>query len=179
VTSRKVQRWAERICERYAPEVGELIGATDIPAIRVRVEAWGRHAAWTSGTDIFVSYSWFAGHPDDSGAVIHELTHAVMQAPIYGHNTRWLLEGLADYVRDELGHDAPWTKAHHEPGKAMAGYQTTAHFLQHVERRHPGTVKQLAQALMNDTYSPEVFLRCTGSPLYQCVSDYEAEATGA
>ena len=79
-----------------------------------------------------------------------------MRAPTYDETTIWLIEGLADYVRDELGHDAPWTNAHHEPGKATAGYQTTAHFLQYVERTHPGTVKRLAQALMADTYSPDV-----------------------
>ncbi len=85
-----------------------------------------------------------------------------MRAPTYDETTIWLIEGLADYVRDELGHDAPWTKPHFEPGKATAGYQTTAHFLQHLERKHPGTVKRLAQALMDDTYSPDLFRRCTG-----------------
>ena len=88
-----------------------------------------------------------------------------MRAPTYDETTIWLIEGLADYVRDELGHDAPWTQAHYEPGKATAGYQTTAHFLQYLERTHPGTVKRLAQALMDDTYSPDVFRQCTGKPL--------------
>jgi hypothetical protein len=102
-----------------------------------------------------------------------------MRAPTYDETTIWLIEGLADYVRDELGHDAPWTNAHHEPGKATAGYQTTAHFLQHVERKHPGTVKGLAQALMNDTYAPDLFRQLTGSSLETCVSDYEQEVTSA
>ena len=32
---------------------------------------------------------------------------------------------------------------------------------------------------MADTYGPDVFRRCTGKPLEVCVSDYEADATGA
>jgi len=97
-----------------------------------------------------------------------------MRAPTYDETTIWLIEGLADYVRDELGHDAPWTQAHFERDKATAGYQTTAHFLQHVERQHPGTVRRLAQALMDDTYAPDLFRQFTGMPLEVYVSDYEA-----
>ncbi|MGZ5299615.1 MAG: basic secretory protein-like protein, partial [Actinomycetota bacterium] len=77
------------------------------------------------------------------------------RAPKYDETTSWLIEGLADWVRDELGHDASWTKAHYEPGKATTGYRTTARFLRHVERKHPGM------------------------PLDSCVSEYEQEVTGA
>lgn len=121
-----------------------------------------------------MSRRWFAEHPEDVGGVLHEFAHAIMRAPTYDGTTRWLLEGIADYVRDELGYDAPWTQAHFEPGGATAGYQTTAHFLQSVERAHPGTVERLAQALMNDTYRSDLFRRCTGKPLAVCVAEYEA-----
>ena len=40
-------------------------------------------------------------------------------------------------------------------------------------------MKRLAQALMADTYSPDVFRQCTGEPLPVCVSRYEADATTA
>lgn len=170
----KLRVWAERLCERYAPQIAELIGADQIPSIRVRVERRGPGAAWTNGTDISLSHAWFAGHPDDSGGVLHELTHAIMRAPVYDATTTWLIEGLADYVRDELGFDAPWTFAHFEPGMATAGYQTTAHFLRWLENAHPGTVKELARELSRDLYSDTVWLQLTGKPLELCISEYEA-----
>jgi hypothetical protein len=177
--SSRLRTWGERLYEEHARDIANLIGAEAIPEIAVHVERHGPGAAWTNGTDVFLSAPWFAEHPDDIGGVLHEFTHAIMRAPTYDETTIWLIEGLADYVRDQLGHEAPWTRAHYEPGKATAGYQTTAHFLQHVERQHPGTVKRLAQALMDDTYSPDAFRRCTGEPLAVCVSRYEQEAAGA
>ena len=177
--SAKLRAWAEDLYADRADEIAGLVGAEEIPTITVHVEREGPGAAWTSGTDVFLSKRWFAQHPDDVGGVLHEFTHAIMRAPTYDETTIWLIEGLADYVRDELGHDAPWTRAHHEPGNATAGYQTTAHFLQHVEREHPGTVKRLAQALMADTYGPDVFRQCTGKPLAVRVSEYEADQTTA
>ncbi len=175
----KLRVWAQGLYEEHGPAIADLVGADEAPPVTIHVERHGPGAAWTSGTNVFLSARWFAEHPDDAGGVLHEFTHAVMQAPTYDQTTIWLIEGLADYVRDELGYDAPWTKAHHEPGKATAGYQTTAHFLQHVERRHPGTVKRLAQALIADTYSEDTFRQCTGKPLAVCVSEYEQAVTGA
>jgi len=173
--STALRTWAADLYERYAADIAALVGADVIPVITVHVEHHGPGAAWTSGTDVFLSKQWFTQHPEDVGGVLHEFTHAIMQAPTYDETTIWLIEGLADYVRDQLGHDAPWTKAHFEPDKATAGYQTTAHFLRYVERNCPGTVKRLAQSLIADTYSPDIFRQCTGDPLPVCVSRYEAD----
>ncbi len=175
----QLRTWAERLYEQHAADIAALLGAEEIPTITVHVEHQGPGAAWTNGTRVFLSRQWFTQHPDDVGGVLHEFTHAIMRAPTYDETTIWLIEGLADYVRDQLGFDAPWTNAHFEPGKATAGYQTTAHFLQYLERTHPGTVRRLAQALMHDTYSADVFRQCTGGPLEVCVSEYEAEAATA
>jgi hypothetical protein len=173
-----LRAWAEALYEQHARVIAAMIGAGEIPEITIHVERRRSGAARTSGTEVFLSKGWFTEHPDDIGGVLHEFTHAIMRAPTYDDSTMWLIEGLADWVRDELGHDAPWTFAHHEPGKATAGYQTTAHFLQYLERKYPGTVKRLAQALMSDTYTPDVFRRCTGQPLEVCVSGYEQGSTG-
>ena len=170
----ELRAWAESLCERYSPEIAELIGADEIPAVRVRVELSAPGAAWTNGADISLSYAWFVEHPDDVGGVLHELTHAIMRAPVYDETTIWLIEALADYIRDELGHDAPWTSAHFEPGMATAGYQTTAHFLRWLESAHPGTVQGLSRELSRGTYEEAVWPQLTGRSLDLCVSDYEA-----
>lgn len=177
--SSRLRTWAERLYDEHAHDIADLIGAGEIPQVTIHVERQGPGAAWTSGTDVFLSARWFSEHPDDIGGILHEFTHAIMRAPTYDETTIWLIEGLADYVRDVLGHDALWTTAHHEPGKATAGYQTTAHFLRYLERSYPGTVKRLAQSLMHDTYAPDVFRQFTGKPLDVCVSEYELDSTTA
>jgi Peptidase of plants and bacteria len=175
MSRRALRTWAEGLYATYAPRIAGLVGAGAPPTIRVLVATTGAGAAWTSGTEVTLSARWFAAHPDDVGGCLHEFTHAIMRAPIYDDTTRWLIEGIADWVRDELGHDAPWTRAHHGPGEATAGYQTTAHFLQWLERRHPGTVRTLSRELMSGTYGPEVFETITGETLDMCVTRYEQE----
>ena len=176
---RDLATWGRELYVAYAPAIADLIGAAEAPPIVVQVERRGPGAAWTSGTDVFLSAAWFAEHPDDVGGCLHEFTHAIMRAPIYDATTSWLIEGIADWVRDELGHDAPWTFPHFEPAKATSGYQPTAHFLRWLERNHPGAVRELSQALMQGVYADDVFAGLTGGSLTECVSRYESDQTGA
>lgn len=172
----RLRVWAEDVVARYEADVARLIGAVDVPPIEILVERSGPAAAWTDGTRVFLNARWFAEHPDDAGGVLHELTHAIMRAPAYDDSTRWLIEGIADYVRDVLGHDAAWTTAHFSPGNATAGYQETAHFLLWLEARHPGTVQALSRELTLGAYrGSESFARLTTTPLDGLVTDYEAE----
>jgi hypothetical protein len=76
----------------------------------------------------------------------------------------WLIEGIADHTRDVLGFDAPWTFAHFEPGKATAGYQTTAHFLAWLEGVQPGAVVALARRLAEGTYAEGAFAEICERP---------------
>jgi len=173
---RQLRVWAEELYEEYAARIAEFIGADDVPKIQILVTtSGGGGAAWTSGTDVTLSAPWFSAHPDDSGGVLHEFTHAIMRAPIYDDRTRWLIEGIADWIRDELGHDMPWTFAYFEPGAATSGYQTTAHFLRWLEARTPGTVRALSSELISGTYGPEAFETITGASVGACVSRYEQE----
>ncbi len=146
-----LRAWAEDLYERHGPAIAELVGITDIPPIRVHVARRGPGAAWTSGTDVYLSAPWFAAHPDDVGACLHEFTHAIMRAPIYDDTTSWLLEGLADWIRDALGFATPWTYPHLEPDRPPAGYQSTAHFLLWLEPTHPGAINGLSRRLCDGT----------------------------
>ena len=174
----RLKAWAQNVVARHEREIANLVGVKEVPPIEIHVERNGTAAAWTNGTDVFLNARWFAEHADDVGGVVHELTHAIMRAPVYDDSTRWLIEGIADYVRDALGHDAPWTRAHFSPGNALAGYQETAHFLLWLEPRHPGTVRALARDLMQGTYERGSFETATGAPQDVLVSEYEAEQQG-
>ncbi len=171
----RLQAWAEELYATYGRQIADLIGVDEAPLIRVTVASTGAGAAWTDGTDVTLSARWFAQHPDDVGGCLHEFTHAIMRAPVYDGTTQWLIEGMADWVRDELGHDMPWTYAHFEPGAAAAGYQTTAHFLRWLETNHPGAVKTISRELMSGTYRPDVFESISGVTLAACISRYEQE----
>ena len=92
--------------------------------------------AYTSGTTITCAEAWFTAHPDDYGAVIHELCH-VVQA--YGRPGApgWVTEGIADYVRWFVYEPA---ERHPRPNPDRAkytdSYRTTGAFLNYVIQTH-------------------------------------------
>ncbi len=53
--------------------------------------------AHASGNVIEASSTYFKGHPDDVGALVHELVHVIQAYP--QGSPGWLVEGIADYVR--------------------------------------------------------------------------------
>lgn len=175
---RDLAAWGEQLYAAHAPSIASLLGVDRPPPIRIHVARGGAGAAWTSGTDVYLSSRWFAAHPDDVGGCLHEFTHAIMRAPTYDDSTAWLIEGIADYVRDVLGHSASWTFGHYEPGKATAGYQTTAHFLMWLESTAPGAVRSLSSRLANGSYTETTFLQVTGRSLAASVAKYETEQHG-
>jgi len=65
--------------------------------------------AETSGTTVTLSRAWFTAHPDDAGAIVHEMVHAFQQVPEGAANSK-LIENMADAVRYKLGLTyAGWT----------------------------------------------------------------------
>jgi Peptidase of plants and bacteria len=171
----RIRRWAEGIVQEHGTAVGRLIGVDPpLPPVTIDVDPDGPPGV-TDGLTITLSERWFLEHPDDIGCVLHELTHAYMRAPDYDATTIWLIEGIADHVRDVLGFDTSWTFAHFEPGKAMAGYQTTADLLTWLEGRRPGAVSELSRRLSDGSYRETVFAEVGGAPLTELVAAYEAD----
>jgi hypothetical protein len=174
---RALRAWAEALVDRHADPVADLLGVDPpLPDVVVDVVPRSSAAAWTSGLTIMLNETWFREHPDDEGAVIHELAHALMRAPVYDGSTAWLIEGLADHVRNALGMEMPWTRPHFEQGKATAGYQTTAHFLAWLDGVHPGAVRRLSRALIDDEYGDTTFVAVTGRSLADLTAAYERAA---
>lgn len=171
----RLRAWADTLVADHGEDVAAIVGiGPPLPEVRIDVVPSGGGAAWTNGLTVVLNERWFVEHPDDAGCVLHELSHAYLRAPEYSERTIWLIEGIADHTRDVLGFDAPWTFAHHEPGKATAGYQTTADFLAWLEGRSPGAVAALSRELAAGTYDEGAFDRCCGVPLAALVADYEA-----
>jgi Peptidase of plants and bacteria len=175
---RRLRAWAEGLVTEHDAAVAGLIGvAPPLPVVTIEVEPGGEVPGVTSGTVIVLGERWFAEHPDDVGCVLHELSHAYMRAPAYDADTIWLIEGIADYVRDVLGYDASWTRAHHVPGGARGGYQTTAHFLLWLQARRPGAVAELSRRLSAGSYTERAFGEIAGRSLDDLIRLYESEQT--
>ena len=150
-----------------------------------------RNRKWpaaTEGKTIFLNLDHFdkiaevyGSRDADDGAIVHEIDHAILWAPRYDSYTSWLIEGIADFVRDNLGfqRDAKGTflgsKAHFEEGKALGAFQTSAHFLMFLEKLHPEIIRELSKALIDETYDEKIFLKYFGKSLQTLVKIYEKE----
>ncbi len=173
-----IRSWGRALVVEHTAAVAELMGL-EAPLPRVRVHVLRRLAnpAVTSGRRIVLSEPWFAEHPDDAGAVVHELSHALLDLRSAPDGTLWLLEGIADLARNHVGLHAPWSAPHHEPGGATAGYQTTAHFLAWLEEQSPGTVADLVDRVRHGGLDDQRFTR-DGRALADVVADYDARHAG-
>ena len=133
----------------------------------------GRGVAGTSGTHIVGNAEWFTKHPDDYGALIHELCH-VVQAYRGKKVPGWVTEGIADYVR--------WFKfepADHRPrpnpdtAKYTDGYQTTAAFLDWIVRtKDESFVQRLNAAARSGKYSDDLFRQYAHEPVDKLWAEY-------
>lgn len=121
--------------------------------------------AATSGHTITISSKYVAGHPDDFGMVIHELTHVVQGYPSY--DPSWLVEGIADWVRYynfERGKRFFTVRA----GKSdyRQGYGVAARFLDWASTRYTvRLVPTLSRSMQDSTYRPTLWKKLTGHDL--------------
>jgi hypothetical protein len=167
-----IQR-ARRLYKAHAPAIRRLLGAPSIPPVTIEVTYDpNAHPGVTIGHRVILSWAWFSQREDD-GAIIHEFAH-VMQGARYDSGTSWLVEGMADTVRDRLGFTAPHSYPHYEPRSIRRGYQTTAHFLLWLERHcKRGGLLALATEMRKPAYSHQAFARIFGKPLGVLAAGYE------
>jgi len=159
---------ARALCEKNYAMILEHLGAPGFrPPTKVRlVFRQDKGIAASSGTTITCMQGWFQAHPDDYGAVIHELCH-VVQA--YGGRRvpGWVTEGIADWVR-WFNYEPPNRRPRVNPARAhyTNGYQVTAAFFDWIVRTKDKTfVNRLNDAVRNGRYRPELFQEYAGKPL--------------
>jgi hypothetical protein len=169
--SPEMEKWAAEAkdrCEKFFPTIVSQLGAKDdAKPLSVSISfRKGRGVAGTAGTHIVCNSNWFTKHPDDYGAVIHELCH-VVQA--YGNQKvpGWVTEGIADYVRwfefEPADH-----RPHVNPNKAKYtdGYQTTAAFFDWIVRtKDKAFIQRLNAAARSGKYSDDLFRQYAHKPL--------------
>jgi hypothetical protein len=104
---------------RYSSRIQSILGSPNVPNIEVKISN-GTPVAATGGTTVILNNQYFSEHKDDEGAIIHEFAHAIHRCPRYDGETSWLIEGMADYIRDNLGFQNGASYAHFEKGKALS-----------------------------------------------------------
>ncbi|KDR85565.1 hypothetical protein GALMADRAFT_218662 [Galerina marginata CBS 339.88] len=110
-----------------------------------------------------------------TGVLVHEVVHCFQ----YDSNSTCpagLVEGIADYVRLNEGFAPPhWRKSGGDWCDWDAGYDTTAYFLDWIEKKHgEGTIRKLNQRLKDGNYTNDLFRQITGADVDGLWNDYSA-----
>lgn len=167
----ELREWAEAagdLTREWYPTLTKLLKSEDFTPpthVWITLKKDMKGVAGTSRDRIAIAADWVRKHPEDTGMVIHELTHVVQSYP--PSRAGWLVEGIADYIR--FFHYEPETKVvirKPETSSYRDGYRTTAKFLAWIESKHDRQiVKELNAALRKKTYTAELFETRTGRSL--------------
>ncbi|HSI33206.1 MAG TPA: basic secretory protein-like protein [Tepidisphaeraceae bacterium] len=169
---------ARKVADEWYPKIIALLpsdkfAAPDKVFVTFRKDYKG--VAQASGNRILCSPKWFTDHPDDVGAVVHELVHVVQS---YGRGKRpgWLVEGIADYVR--FFHYEP-ESARPKPNPARSkytdSYRTTGHFLDWAQRKYDkDLVVKLNAACRQARYTDDLWKEITGKTMDELGDEWKA-----
>ncbi|MBA3724687.1 MAG: ricin-type beta-trefoil lectin domain protein [Candidatus Levybacteria bacterium] len=117
------------------------------------------HADFATGK-ITADITWTTNHPEDMGMFIHEATHTI-QAYTKARPEGWIVEGIADGVRDYLYKDRVPTipSASHY---FIDGYSETAYMFNHIKNTYDASfIRKLNVASHNGTYNYDIFFQTT------------------
>jgi hypothetical protein len=158
---------AKAICEKSYPLICSQLGSPGFqPPTAVKIVFENkRGVAYTSGSQITCCSDWFKQHPDDYGAVIHELCHVVQS--YHRRVPGWVTEGIADSVRCYKYEPAKRRpRVNPQRAKYTDGYQTTAAFFDWIVRtKDKSFVQRLNAAARNGKYSDDLFRQYAQAPL--------------
>jgi hypothetical protein len=169
------------LLKEWEPKVAETLGldaskGETRPAVITVIFREMKGVAYWDGKAINVATQWVATHPDDSGLVVHELTH-VLQA--YRKVPGWFTEGEADYVRFQLLEQGRFgIRLDFPKMKPRDSYRVTGWFLGQAEAKHPGLIRKLHAAAKAGGDVEQAFAaHCAGRTIDQYWADLAAAAS--
>ena len=139
----------EGLSRWYLPQIAQALGValTDEPISFSLTEAPDAPPGVTLGRDITLSAPFLRRAPEDAGMVLHELTHVVQGYP-GGQTPSWVVEGIADYVRDYMVLPEPVRQLPPAQADYRRGYTHAAALFHHLIRsRHGGDAAALIHPL--------------------------------
>ncbi len=131
---------AEKMMKDWYPRVRQILGVDYATAeeITLRFRDYDG-VARTTGATIEASTRFFAKHPDDVGAILHEMVHVIQAYP--PGSPGWLVEGIADYVRYYHYEPAKGAAFRARPGQSYrAGYNPAAALLASAQAGKPKAI---------------------------------------
>lgn len=160
----------QAVADEWYPKLAALLpsdGYTAPQKVTITFKKDYKGVAATMGDRIVCATKWFTEHPEDLGAIVHELAHVVQRYRGGQRQQRppgWLVEGIADYVR--FFHYEP-AKARPRPDPRRAkytdSYRTSAHFLDWAQATYDkDLVIKLNAACREGKYSDEIWKQLTG-----------------
>lgn len=157
---------AQTAADFYPTIVRELgdAGYTPPASVDFIVKKDEKGVAYTRGHTIVMAPAWFKAHPDDVGAIVHEMCH-VVQSYHHRNTPGWVVEGLADYVR-WFKFEPVEKRPRVDPRRAKYtdSYRTTAAFFDWIVReKDPTFARRLNEACRAGQYSPELFTKFAGA----------------
>jgi hypothetical protein len=191
------------VLEWYA-RINDILYGPDRPlpfnVVIVSFQHGLNYPAFTTGNVIHVLADMLRNRHDSyEGMVIHELTHVVQHYPNTTDDNRWVVEGIADYVRHEAyekdikptmhldaqahaygyGDNEPFfhslqtTGADLQDKGYLKSYTVASSFLFWLEtRKDKEIVRHLNLALAQGQYSPDLFRQFCGQPLDELWAAY-------
>jgi hypothetical protein len=131
---------AEKTLKDWYPRVRHILGVdyATPEEITLRFRDFDG-VAHTKGAVIEASTKFFAKHPDDVGAILHELVHVIQAYP--PGSPGWLVEGVADYVRYYYYEPVKGAAFRAKPGQSYkGGYNPAAALLASAQVGKPKTI---------------------------------------
>jgi hypothetical protein len=137
------------------------------------------YTTFASGS-IIISIPYLHSQPNDMGLVVHELTHVVQG---YANVTvpSWIVEGMADYMRFDLGYSTSWSYQHCDAkSRYTSGYNCAAAFLKYIQINYMSyLIKDLHNTIRAGKYTSVFFSGNTGKTLDQLYAEcLNAECKG-
>jgi hypothetical protein len=172
--------WAEearKLVRQWFPIVWRLLGTDGVTPpeeIKLIFRKKIDPPAYSSGASITVNGEWIAGHPDDLGMMVHELTHIVQSYPPGRNKPGWLVEGIADYIRWwRYEPEAPRSRIDPLKASYRDSYRITAAFLAWITGKYDRRiVPTLDKALRENRYRDAIFSEVTGKDLDTLWSEF-------
>ena len=165
---------AKELClKNYVMILGHLGAEGFTPPDKVKIVFKNmRGVAHASGRTITCAAAWFKEHPDDYGAVIHELCHVAQS--YRSRVPSWVTEGIADYVR-WFHYEPPDKRPKVNPRRAKHtdSYRTTAAFFDWIVRAKDKTfVTRLNASCRAGKYKPELFQEYAGKMVEELWAEF-------
>lgn len=161
------------------PKLVKDFNAEAPKSVTITIDTAYDGVAYAHNGKVVISQAWLQKNPEDIDVVTHEVMHIVQSYPP-GSGPGWLVEGIADYVRDTYGVNnkaANWSlpdlkDSHHYTNS----YRIAARFLKWVAQKKDRTIIQkLDTALREKTYTDAIWQKHTGLTLDELWDAYKRE----